>query len=170
MNLFDVSSWGPVTTLAVGGIAGALVFWIGVLLLRRRHEEEEEEPRGREYGPEGPDEDSPSDPFVGGSRKRERRASLRRAGNPIPVLITDAKAEADPIPGWVLDRSTGGLCMSVEVEVEAGTVLSVRTKNAPESIPWWQIEVKNCRKNGREYELGCQWVRTPPWSVLLLFG
>jgi hypothetical protein len=33
-----------------------------------------------------------------------------------------------------------------------------------------QLEVKNCRLVGSEYELGCQFVRTPPWSVLLLFG
>jgi hypothetical protein len=34
-----------------------------------------------------------------------------------------------------------------------------------------QVEVRNCRKiNSDEYELGCRFLRTPPWSVLLLFG
>ena len=178
MDLFNFSSWNPLTTLAVGAIAGVLVFWTSQLLLRRRPEaegppedyEERKPAHGSEgHGPEGPDQDSPSDLFVGG-RNKERRAALRRAGNAIPIYIADEKAEAEPITGWVLDRSTGGLCMSVEVEIEPNTVLSVRTRNAPESIPWWQIEVKSCRKSGKEYELGCMWVRTPPWSVLLLFG
>jgi hypothetical protein len=46
----------------------------------------------------------------------------------------------------------------------------VRTTNAPSSVPWVQIEVKSCRMIGKEHELGCRFVRTPPWSVMLLFG
>jgi hypothetical protein len=109
------------------------------------------------------------DPFVHGGSS-ERRAALRRGGNPVAVLISDAETRAKPSTGWVIDRSTGGLCLSVPEPVVEGTVLSVRTSNAPESIPWVQLEVKNCRLVGKEYELGCQFVRTPPWSVLLLFG
>jgi hypothetical protein len=109
------------------------------------------------------------DPFVHGGSS-ERRSALRRGGNPVAILISDAETRAKPSPGWVIDRSTGGLCLSVSEPVVEGTILSVRTSNAPETIPWVQLEVKNCRLVGREYELGCQFVRTPPWSVLLLFG
>jgi hypothetical protein len=88
----------------------------------------------------------------------------------VAILISDADAQAQPTNGWVVDRSTGGLCLSVPEAVTEGTVLSVRTTNAPNSVPWVQIEVKNCRLVGKEYELGCRFVRTPPWSVMLLFG
>src|SRR5262249_26555602 len=109
------------------------------------------------------------DPFVHGGSSG-RRSALRRGGNPVAILISDAETRAKPSPGFVIDRSTGGLCLSVPEPVVEGTILSVRTSNAPETIPWVQLEVKNCRLVGREYELGCQFVRTPPWSVLLLFG
>ena len=109
------------------------------------------------------------DPFIHGSAL-ERRQALRRGGNPIAVLLTDVDIKAKPVSGWVVDRSTGGICVSVPEAVESGTVLCVRTANAPESVPWIQIEVKNCRPADGNWELGCQFVRTPPWSVLLLFG
>ena len=112
---------------------------------------------------------SADDIFAQGS-KSERRNSLRRTGNPIAVHISDADARSKPTTGYVLDRSTGGLCLSVSQEVQTGTVLSVRTTNAPESIQWVQVEVKTCRPSGGDFELNCQFVKTPPWSVMLLFG
>ena len=35
---------------------------------------------------------------------------------------------------------------------------------------WSQMEVRTCRQEGTAWELGCQFVRTPSWNVLLLFG
>jgi hypothetical protein len=109
------------------------------------------------------------DPFVYGSAA-ERRAALRRNGNPTAVLLTDAEAKTEPTPGWVLDRSTGGLGLAVGEQVEPGTLLSIRTVNAPRIVPWIQLEVKTCRAEDGCWELGCQFRKTPPWSVLLLFG
>jgi hypothetical protein len=151
-----------VATLAVGVLAGAFIFWVGSIFVARRRDREEFEYEEEEVRGVG-------DPFVQG-RYQERRGAARRGGNPIGVLITDEEAKAEPIHGFVLDRSTGGLCISCDAEVEEGTILSVRTANAPQTAPWVQVEVKNCRRNGRDFELGCQWLRTPPWSVLLLFG
>jgi PilZ domain-containing protein len=164
MNL-DLSSTATLFTLAAGAMVGAILFWLISVVASRRHSESEnyeaeEEVEGLTVS---------ADPFTQG-RYRERRGAARRGGNPIAVLITDESTEAEPIRGYVLDRSTGGLCLSCDAEIEEGTVLSVRTANAPETAPWVQVEVKNCRKAGKEYEIGCQWLRTPPWSVLLLFG
>lgn len=128
--------------------------------------------RGGKHEPPAPlseKADASGDPFEQGTN-RERRNALRRGGNPVAILISDADAQTDPTPGWVVDRSTGGLCLSVPKAVTEGTVLSVRTSNAPESVPWVQLEVKNCRPVGKEFELGCRFLRTPPWSVMLLFG
>jgi hypothetical protein len=109
------------------------------------------------------------DPFVHGSAT-ERRNALRRGGNPVPVLVTDADVTRDPYRAWVLDRSTGGLCLAAPEEVATGTVLSVRTGNAPDTVPWVQMEVKSCREVDGNWELGCQFVKTPNWNTMLLFG
>src|SRR5947209_5872474 len=109
------------------------------------------------------------DPFVHGSAN-EKRTAHRRRGNPIQIHITDAEATRPPELGWVVDRSLGGLCLSVNAEVKPGTVLSVRACNAPETVGWSQIDVRSCRADGTAWELGCQFVRTPSWNVLLLFG
>lgn len=156
---------------AAGLAAALVVFLIGMLVVgwRRR--------AARALPPVSPLPTSKSktgvpstdDIFTQGS-KSERRNAMRRGGNPIAVLISDAEAHANPTTGYVLDRSTGGLCLSVPQEITIGTVLSVRTTNAPESIQWVQVEVKTCRPNSGEFELNCQFVRTPPWSVMLLFG
>lgn len=102
----------------------------------------------------------------------EKRTSLRRTGNPVPVYISNADASLPPYSGWVLNRSVGGLCLSVEtgLGMPVGTVISVRATNAPDTIPWIQAEVRNCRQDGTEAVLGCQFLKTPSWGILLLFG
>jgi|SRR5208283_1400486 len=161
---FDLATWGPWLAPAAGLLAAGVVFWLGRSLFVRRGEEDTEDEEG-----ENLEEGGEVDPFLHGAT-RERRGALRRGGNPVPVLITDANGEAEPLNAWVIDRSTGGLCLSVHEAIATGTVLSVRTSNAPQTVPWIQVEVKNCRPVGSDWELGCKFVRTPPWSVLLLFG
>jgi hypothetical protein len=109
------------------------------------------------------------DPFDYGSAT-ERRTAARRGGNPIEALITDAEATAEPVRGWVTDRSMGGLCLLLSEEVGPGTILSVKPRNSPPATPWVQVEVRSCKKDRSGYEVGCMFVRTPPWAVLLLFG
>src|SRR5437867_9531818 len=53
---------------------------------------------------------------------------------PVPVKVTDADATAPPYEGLVLDRSTGGLCLSVPETVEPGTILSVLPAHAPDEL------------------------------------
>ncbi len=156
---------------AVGFGAVLALFLIGMLVVSLRRRTAGAVPSAPPTGREKPKPAAPSsdDIFTHGS-KNERRNALRRAGNPIAVLISDAEARSKPTGGYVLDRSTGGLCLSVPDQITTGTILSVRTTNAPESIPWVQVEVKSCRPTGGEFELGCQFVKTPPWSVMLLFG
>ena len=116
-------------------------------------------------GAEGPSHD----PFEHGS-VTERRSTTRRKGNPVEVLITDAEAEAEPWRGWVVDRSMGGLCLLLHDEVASGSTLGIKPRSAPPATPWVQLEVRSCKKERAGYQVGCQFVRTPPWAVLLLFG
>jgi hypothetical protein len=117
--------------------------------------------------PEKPKQDF--DPFVHGSAS-EQRSSHRRRGSPVEVLIRPAAGEGAQWRGYVLDRSTGGMCLRVEKALDAGVQLHVRPANAPPITPWIEIEVKSARQTTDGWELGCQFVRTPPWALLLMFG
>jgi len=170
-SLFAMDFSSGTTLLAALGIglgAAALVYVVGRFLTMPRGQNLDDHTYNLDPRPETSEEEE-VDVFTQGTTQDRRRA-LRRGGNPVAVLVSDAHTKTAPVPGYVLDRSTGGLCLSVSDEIPAGTVLSVRTANAPQTIPWIQVEVRNCRPVGKEYELGCKFIRTPPWSVLLLFG
>ena len=118
---------------------------------------------------EQPKSDPDHDPFTQGSTS-EQRKSFRRQGNPTQVNIALPHRKDAPLSGVVVDRSVGGLCLHVSDEIAPGTTLSVIPLNAPAIAPWVDIEVKTCRKIRDTYELGCQFVKTPNWSILLMFG
>lgn len=100
---------------------------------------------------------------------RDRRAAPRRKGNTVEVQINIK--EDEPITrGWVLDRSIGGLCIMTEEAITEGTVIRLRPRSTAETMPWTDATVKSCRKDGTQYELGCQFHRTPSWNLLLQFG
>jgi hypothetical protein len=54
--------------------------------------------------------------------------------------------------------------------IKPGTVLSVRPTSAEDIVPWVDLEVCVCRPADECFELGCRFVKTPPYSILLLFG
>jgi hypothetical protein len=110
-----------------------------------------------------------SDPFVTGSAS-ERRASLRRRGREVKVAISNDQADATPMEGWIMDRSTGGLCIGTRHELKVGKVISIRPSEGPVTVPWVQAEVRYCRKHKGGWDVGCAFVKTPPWSILLHFG
>ena len=100
----------------------------------------------------------------------DRRSSYRRQGTDVEVHITDAEVKTHPVHGWVVDRSVCGLCLRAPASFAVGTILSLRPCKAPGVVPWVQVEVKNCRQQENSWEVGCQFLRTPPYNVLLLFG
>jgi hypothetical protein len=168
----NLGPWTPLLiALGIGAVAAALVFVIGRFFMvgRQVGAEIEEDSYNLNPRPELDEQEEQGDVFTHGSTM-DRRQALRRGGNPVAVLLTDEDAEAEPIRAYVLDRSTGGLCLAVPEAIDAGTILSVRATNAPPTTPWVQLEVRNCRAVGNEFELGCKFVKTPPWSILLLFG
>ena len=86
------------------------------------------------------------------------------------VQVSDALALATPVEALVLNRSAGGLCLSINQEVAVGSRLSVRVATAPPSIPWVQVEVKYCNPFVKRWKVGCQFVPPPAVEVLCLFG
>jgi hypothetical protein len=106
---------------------------------------------------------------VTAGKARERRTSVRRKGNPVGVVVLAGEA-AYAEPGLVLNRSKGGLCLSVSGSVAVGTTLRIRACQAPEDSPWIQVVVRHCVAKGQRWQLGCQFMEELPWNVLLLFG
>jgi hypothetical protein len=155
----DPAHWQEWIIPVVGALSTGLALVMGYALLRRSPLPKLPSPaRQPDY-----------DPFVQGSL-REQRKSFRRAGNAIEVLISDAEVSQQPQHGLVLDRSLGGLRLLASESLTVGATITVRTLNAPPSVPWVEMEVRSCRQVSDGWELGCKFVKTPPWGVLLLFG
>jgi hypothetical protein len=156
-------------TIPIAGIVVAgLAFATGTLVLGRR----KSPPRLAPSPPAGlaASQEAPNvDPFLQGGAN-ERRNSYRREGTSVEVLICDAEVKTTPVPGLVVDRSLGGVGIRAPSSFAVGTILSLRPCNAPSVAPWVQVEVKSCRQYEETWDLGCQFLRTPPYSVLLLFG
>ena len=158
---FDLSRWEIWTAPAVGLSSACLLLIAVRMFLQGRKPEAPPAPAKKDAAAE----DSGNYPAVG-----ERRASVRRQGYTIQVLIADVNANTEPFSGCVRNRSFGGLCLVVPRAVEANAILSVRTADASAETPPVQVRVKWCRAREGSWELGCQFVRTPPYCQLLLFG
>jgi hypothetical protein len=103
-------------------------------------------------------------------RPGDTRRSLRRDGNPVKVLISDALNPGKPLQGLVLNRSRGGLYLAVPRRIEVGTRLTIRTPDFPNNVASVRLLVRHCKQKGNEWCIGCQFMDEHPWSVLLLFG
>jgi hypothetical protein len=100
----------------------------------------------------------------------DRRGAIRREGQPVRVVLAANTFRSGAADGYVIDRSTGGLKIAAQVAVAPGSTLQVRAADAPDTIGFVTLIVRNCRKTDNYYELGCEFEKTPPWNVLLLFG
>jgi PilZ domain len=99
----------------------------------------------------------------------EKRANRRRWGNPTEVHLTWL-AGPDRLHGLVINRSTGGLAIFVDMEVADGTMIQVRPAAAPYYVAKTTVEVRYCRKVGRSFLLGCRFNEDVPWNVRVWFG
>jgi PilZ domain len=110
------------------------------------------------------------DPFLQGPQS-DRRQTPRRAGQAIKVSIQFANDQKTVFEGFVMDRSMGGLRLLLERPLATNQMLNVRSTDAPQSVTWVQVQVRRSYQlPDKSYEVGCQFIRTPPWAVLLTFG
>jgi hypothetical protein len=151
--------WLP---LIIGMGVGFCAITVGKLAVGRKQPSFKVE----EKAPENPDD---RDPFTEGSAS-EQRKSHRRQGNPTAVRVALDGQKDQPAEAWVMDRSMGGVCLQSSQEYRPGTRLSVLPANAPSMTPWVELEVRTCRQLKTGFEVGCQFVKTPNWSILLMFG
>jgi hypothetical protein len=100
----------------------------------------------------------------------DRRGSTRREGPPVRVILSSPTFRNGVTDGFVLDRSTGGLRITMSTGIAPGSTMGVRAVNAPDTIGFVTVIIRSCRKSGDFFEIGCEFEKTPPWNVLLLFG
>ena len=156
----DLSSWQTWVVPLAGLLSTCATLLAGKALLRRRR---------ALAPPQAKEAKTAPDPFEVGSAT-ERRISLRRSGRLIEVYISDQERKLEPVKGWVMDRSMGGLCLCVPEAWPVKSIISVRAIGAPDTIPWVLAEIKRCDSQDKHYELGCRFLNKPSWGVLLLFG
>jgi serine/threonine protein kinase len=116
--------------------------------------------------PEPKSPPAPAAPWNG----EERRASPRRRGNLVSVLVADSLAQQEPIRGWVLDRSAGGLGLLVGEALEIGTLMRVRAERSDVAAQWVPVRIIHCRPERIRWRVGCQFVQKLGCEVLSTFG
>ena len=154
-----------VIRLALALVVLGLVIWACYLVIRLNApgRQPEEDGQDRATGL------SVADPFEYGSGL-EKRTALRRRGALIEVDVRAADGRAELGTGIVFDRSVGGLGVKAPFDCGIGQTLTVRAVNAPDIVPWVEVEVRSCRHIDGEWELGCRFIRTPAYNILMLFG
>lgn len=105
-----------------------------------------------------------------GQSYADRRGAVRREGQPVRVTLASNTFRGGACDGYVIDRSTGGLKIVSPAAAAPGSTLQVRAADAPDTVGFVTLLVRNCRKSDDHFELGCEFEKTPPWNVLLLFG
>ncbi len=152
-------SWQTLTIPAAGILVTLLVLGAGFYFVSKR------KPKAETL------ETVPSvDPFLQGAAS-ERRQSPRRGGQSIRVTIQLVNDEKTVFDGYVLDRSMGGLRLMVDCVLNINQMLNVRSADAPQTVTWVQVQVRRVKQlPDKTYEIGCQFLRTPPWAILLTFG
>jgi hypothetical protein len=110
---------------------------------------------------------------VAAQKPKDQRGMHRRQGNPVEVHVAFTTDKTERQIGSVLDRSMGGMRLALFHAVEVGAVLSVRPTHADDIVPWVELEIRSCRPSVEmpdQFEVGCQYVKSPPYSIQLLFG
>jgi hypothetical protein len=100
----------------------------------------------------------------------DRRTGLRRKGNVVVVDLDDPVGKVQEQSGCVLDRSTGGLRLLVHHAVEVGTLLRVRPRTGGDTLPWSEVTVRSCQLDSGIYQRGLQFLKTPGYNTLMMFG
>ncbi len=100
----------------------------------------------------------------------DRRRALRRQGKPVRVLVSDPAGGEEPLVCWVVNRSRGGLGLVAPRPLAVGSLFGVRAAHAPDDVEPSQVQVRNCRRKGRRWLVGCRFTEDLPWRILLLFG
>ena len=174
----SAAAWATANlAILIGGVVAIIVLTAICIITRQRRLTEME--RLAAAATAAASSTTPSGPLTGEKALQweppehsyaDRRGAVRREGSVVRVKLVAPPFRNGVGEGFVLDRSTGGLRIAVTTPLEPGITVQVRATNAPETVDFVGVLVRSCRKSGEFYELGCEFEKTPPWNVLLLFG
>jgi hypothetical protein len=168
--MFGDFAWQTPAAIAAGLVVMGLVLWIG---LRSRPSEAAKTDGEQPAAAPPPKLVSRIVSWTsmlqrGGYRGKTK--SLHRSGGSVDLLITDEARGDNPVRGWVAERSVNTLTLVSEESFSAGSVAKVRPVNAPDGIPWVEINIHECSPNDSEWKIVCRFVKIPPFNILMLFG
>ena len=86
------------------------------------------------------------------------------------IMILDGKGPNEPFSGWVINRSIGGLCVSVVQPIAEGAVLKVRPAKDMMDDVWCEVLVKYCRATDTGWEMGCEFQGRGGSNTMLKFS
>jgi hypothetical protein len=166
----DFLGWGVATISAIGLAAAAFAYILGRLIVGRgSHQVTASLPWPGIPRQSGSIRRPASDPFVEGPA-RERRCHFRRSGSATEVSIGHPENPTELARGVVVDRSTGGVCLEMPSPLAVGAVVSLRPSAGTTNSTWIDAEVRHCRRDHRGWNVGFKFVRTPPLTILWMFG
>jgi hypothetical protein len=146
LMLLALDPWHALTLVGVGSAGGFGLLVLVVMQLGHRPRRFMPRAVPRAAGP-------------GRAAAAERRRAVRRGGQPVEILVRDKE---ETFPGWVMDRSPGGLGLQLPRPVGWAVTLSVRACDAPKGTPWVPVHVRRCQPLGpRHWSVGCQFVKRP---------
>ena len=102
-------------------------------------------------------------PFPPGLRPlAERRRSPRHSRRVRVLIMPEDCALEEPYGGWIANVSSNGVCLTIQREIiPIGTILRIRASSGLSSGPWVTVRVRHGRRNGNDWEMGCEIVRSP---------
>src|SRR5262249_32301662 len=92
---------------------------------------------------------------LGPCNQPERRRHPRRAGNPVPIHVRD-EYRGEPVRGWVINRSQGGLGLLLEEALEIGTVVQVSPNTPTMNNFGFTVGVIYCFQERIRWRVGVQ--------------
>src|SRR5262249_10549344 len=98
----------------------------------------------------------------------ERRLLHRRGGSPVGVEVRQAGRRI--AWGFVLDRSAHGLAPALSTPMATGLLVQVRPQGVSPVVPWVEVQVQHCGRGTDGWRVGCRFLATPPFGLLMLFG
>jgi hypothetical protein len=100
----------------------------------------------------------------------EDEAGHLRWGNPMEVHLTSSLMSS-PLHGLVFAQAATYLGVLLDQAISTGTLLRIHSVEAPESVPWVEVEIKSCKKVSKNnHIIACQFVSEVPWNVRVWFG
>jgi hypothetical protein len=88
----------------------------------------------------------------------EKRSSPRFVARSSHVQVTESPGHATAIEGVLLNRSLGGLGLSVDRQFQSGKILHVKVGGDAEAAGWVRVEVRYCRFERGRWTLGCKFL------------